>query len=200
MTDQKQKITAFAREQGVIRPRDLAALGLHHRYLHQLVAEGAMVRSGRGLYTLTDFDVTEAHSLVEATRAQSNGVVCLLSALNFHGLGTQLPFQVWLAVPHGNRIARTRPVPTRVVVMKSPAYEAGIETHSLEGLTVRIYSVAKTVTDCFKFRGKIGMDVALEALREALREKRCTRDEIRKYAKINRVEKVMTAYLEAMTQ
>lgn len=199
MNNQRDQIIALASKQGVIRPRDLVAPGLNPLYLRQLVTEGRMVRTGRGLYSLADFDATEDHTLVEAVLVQSKGVICLLSALKFHRIGTQLPYQVWLSVPYGSRISRTKPVPMRIVVMRAPSYQTGIEAHQLEGVEVPIYSIAKTITDCFKFRNKIGLDVALEALREVLREKRCTREEIRKFAKVNRVEKVMRPYLEAMT-
>jgi predicted transcriptional regulator of viral defense system len=157
-----------------------------------------MPKAGRGLYTLTDYDVTEHHTLVEAVRAQSKSVICLLSALSFHGLGTQIPHEVWVSIPYGARISKTT-VPMRVVVLRPPAYEAGIDIHQIEGVDVPVYSVAKTIADCFKFRSKVGIDVAIEALREALRERRCHRDEIRKYALINRVEKIMRPYMESLS-
>ena len=158
-----------------------------------------MVRSGRGLYTLAGYEVTEAHSLVEAVRAQSKGVVCLISALSFHGIGTQQPHQVWIAVPYGARISKNDAVPMRAVVMRSPGHEVGIETHRLEGVDVPVYSVAKTIADCFKFRGTVGLDVAIEALREALHERRCNRDDLRRYAEIDRVYKMMRPYMEALS-
>jgi predicted transcriptional regulator of viral defense system len=198
-SDTKARIIALAKDKGVIRPADVEAMQIDRRYLTTLVAEGAVNRIGRGLYTLAGFEATEAHSLVEAARTQSKGVVCLLSALSFHGLGTQLPHQVWLAVPYGARITKVNSAPMRVVVMRSPAHEAGIEEHRIEGVSVPIYGIAKTVADCFKFRGKIGLDVAIEALREALRERRCSRDEIHRYAVIDRVEKVMRPYMEAFS-
>jgi len=172
-----QQILSLAHEQGVIRPRDLSALGINPAQLRRLVLDGAMVKAGRGLYMLSDYDVTEHHSLVEAIQAQSKGVICLLSALNFHSLGTQLPHQVWVSIPFGARIS-TKAMSMRIVVTRAPAYEAGIEIHQLEGVDVPVYSVAKTVADCFKFRNRIGLDVAIEALQEALRERRCSREEI----------------------
>ncbi len=198
MQNKKQAIVALAREKGVVRPRDLASLGVSPTYLSRLVEEGTMLRSGRGLYTLADYETTESHSLVEAVRVQSRGVVCLLSALAFHGLGTQLPHQVWLAVPYGSRIAKGQGVPMRIVVARGPAYGEGIELHRLEGVEVPVYGVAKTVADLFKFRNKVGIDVAIEALKETLRERRCSRDEIRRYARLHRVERVMSPYLEAL--
>lgn len=199
MSDKRTRIIALARERGVVRPRDLGAIGISPTYLRGLVADGTVLRSGRGLYTLADYDLTEAHTLVEAVRTQSKAIVCLLSALSFHGLGTQLPHQVWLAVPYGGRISKNDAVPMRIVVMRPPAYGAGTETHRLEGVDVPVYGVAKTIADCFKFRSKVGLDVAIEALREALRDRRCTRDDIRNYAQIDRVDKVIRPYMEALS-
>lgn len=188
----------MARERGVLSARELAHKGVSPARLKRLVAAGTMVRAARGLYTLAEYGVTENHSLVEAVRVQSRGVICLLSALRFHGIGTQLPHEVWLAVPYGSRISNTR-LPLRVVVLRHAYYEAGIEVHVLEGVDVPIYSLGKTVADCFKFRNKIGIDVAIEALREALRERRCDREEIRQFASINRVERVMRPYMEVLS-
>jgi len=199
MTTQKDKIMALARQKGILRPRDLIAHGLGRRDLSRLVAEGRMVKSAPGLYGLCDYDITSAHTLVEAVRVQAKGVVCLKSALNFHGIGTQLPHQVWLSVPYGSRITAKKSIPMQVIVMRSPGYESGIQIYELEGIAVPIYNIPKTISDCFKFRNKIGLDVALEALREVLHEKKCTREEIRKFAKINRVENVMRPYMEALS-
>lgn len=199
MDSKQARILTLARDKGVVRPRDLKEIGVSRTYLNYLTNRGIMIKAGRGLYSLCDFDVTESHSLVEATQAQSNGVVCLLSALSFHRVGTQLPAQVWLAVPYDARVTKSPPVPTRMIYVRSTkAYHAGIEMHELEGTTVAIYSVAKTVADCFKFRNKIGLDVAMEALREAIRNKLCTRQQISIHARLNRVERVMQPYLESL--
>jgi predicted transcriptional regulator of viral defense system len=197
MKNPQDQILALAEERGVIRPSDLQQLLLDPRYLRALVTEGRLIRTGRGLYSLATFDITERHNMVEAVRTQSKGVVCLLSSLSFHGLGTQLPHQIWLAVPYGARITANDTVPLRITVMRPSSYGAGIDIHQVEGVDVPVYNIAKTVADCFKFRGKVGFDVALEALREAMREKRCDREEIRKYAQIDRVENVMRPYMEA---
>jgi predicted transcriptional regulator of viral defense system len=190
-----QQIIAYASQHGVIRPRDLIALGIDPTHLRRLVKEGVMIRAGRGLYTLADYDVTEFHSLVEAVQAQSKGVICLLSALSFYGIGTQIPHQVWVSIPYGARISTTSVVPMRIVVARPPAYGAEINIHRLEGVDVPIYSVAKTVADCFKFRNKVGLDVAIEALRE----RRCSREDIRNGARIDRVERVIRPYMEALS-
>lgn len=182
-----------------MRPRDLISLGASPSYFSHLAQMGFFEKSARGLYTLREYEVTENHGLVEAVLAQPKGVICLLSALNFHGVGTQIPNKIWVAVPYGSRIAKAGEAFARPVIMRSPSYDAGIHEHKLEGVVVPVYNVAKTVADCFKFRNKIGLDVALEALRESLHESRCTREEIREYAAINRVENVMMPYIEAMT-
>ena len=199
MDDKRSHILALAKERGVIRPSELAALGASPTYLRHLVLDGSMRRAGRGLYTLNDFEVTEHHTLVEAVRSQSKSVVCLLSALSYHELGTQLPHQVWLAVPYGTRIAKAKAPAKNIVVLRPASFEAGVETHLIEGVEVPVYNVAKTVADCFKFRNKIGLDIAIEAIREALHDRRCTRDEIHRYARINRVENVIRPYMEALT-
>ena len=198
MSDAKAQIMEIARHKGVVRPRDLRRLGLHQEFLSQLVESGQIVRTGRGLYMLAGFDVTERHTLVEAVQVQKNGIVCLLSALNYHGLGTQLPHEVWLSIPLGTWKSTNSDVPITTVVMRSPSYDAGIDVHEIEGVKVPIYNIPKTIADCFKFRSKVGFDVALEALREALNGKRCSSENIRKYAKLNRVDTIMRPYMEAL--
>ncbi len=199
MDSKQHLVIEFARKHGVIRPSDLKSLGITPTPLRGLLKAGIIRRIGRGLYTLADFEVTEAHTIVEAVRAQPNSIVCLLSALSFHGISTQQPHLVWLAIPRGSRVTSEKTVPLKVVAISKASYEAGIETHQLEGLEVPIYSIAKTVADCFKFRNKVGLDVALEALREAIQERRCSRSDILKYARINRVDKVMRPYMEALS-
>ena len=154
-------------------------------------------RAQRALPIAADGEVTEHHTLVEVARLAPRGVVCLLSALRFHGLGTQLPPDVWLAIPLKGWRPTLRDLPVRIVYMSGAAFEAGVETHLLEGVPVRVTSAAKTVADCFKFRNKIGLDVALEALRD-YRSARRDLDELRGFAKVCRVERVMRPYLEAI--
>jgi len=156
-------------------------------------------RIARGQYRLAESPVTEHHGLAIAAAAVPKGVVCLVSALSFHRVGTQLPFQVWLALDRRARRPTLSYPPLRVVRFSGSALRAGIATHQIEGRPVRIYSVAKTIADCFKYRNKIGLDVALEALREGWRARRFTMDEIGRHAKACRVERVMRPYLEALT-
>ena len=194
-----ERILHLAREQGVLRLRDATALGIHPEYVRRLAADGRLIRSGRGLYMLAEADVTEHHSLVEAARRVPEGIVCLLSALQFHQVGTQMPHQVWLAIDVKARLPRVDHPPLRIVRFSGDALRTGIEVRRIEGTQVRVYGPAKTVADCFKYRNKIGIDVALEALREGWRERRFTMDDLWRFAKICRVANVMRPYLEGLT-
>jgi predicted transcriptional regulator of viral defense system len=193
------RILTLLQEGGVLRPRDLDAMGMPREYLHRLYKGGLLERVGRGLYTLPLASVTEHHSLAEVGKQVPHGVVCLLSALRFHGLTTQIPFEVWLAVDRKARRPRDLYLPLRVVRFSGEALSAGVEEHFIEGVPVKIYGPAKTVADCFKCRKKIGLDIALEALRECWRERRCTMDDLWRYAQICRVGRIMRPYLESLT-
>lgn len=189
------------RHAGIVRPRDLAAEGISHQYLQSLHRRGLLERIGRGLYTLPaaaeHFD--EYAMLAEVAKRVPSGIICLLSALRFHDLTTQAPFEVWVAVEHGAYVPRDTALPLRVVYFSGAAFTAGIEEHVVNGVPVRVYSPAKTVADCFKYRNKIGLDVALEALRETWRERRATMDEMWRYAKVCRVANVMRPYLASLS-
>ena len=179
-----------------MRPRELAAFGIPVSYLHRLYRRGGVVRLERGLYALPSLDITEHHSLALAGKQIPNGVVCLLSALQFHNLTTQNPSRVWLALPNGNRKPQITYPPLRIIWLSGEALSAGIEEHRIEGVEIKIYSPAKTVADCFKYRHKIGLDIAIEALRACREEKKCSGDELWRYAKICRVSNIMNPYLE----
>lgn len=191
-----RKVLELGRRFGVIRASEVRTLGIHSEYLRRLCAEGKLTRTGRGLYMLPDFDLTAHHGLAEAGKAVPPGVICLLSALRFHELGTQLPREVWIAIDRRAARPRAQIPPMRIMRFSGPALAQGVELHRIEGVAVKIYSPAKTVADCFKYRNKIGLDVALEALREALRDRKCTMDQIWRYAKICRVSEVMRPYME----
>jgi len=191
------QVLRLARAQGALRPRDLAAEGIAPVYIQRLAARGQLVRVGRGLYTLPNASVTEHHSLAEAAKRLPRAVVCLLSALRFHGLTTQAPFEVWLAIDPKARSPRTQTPPLRIVRMSGERLRAGVERHRVEGVDVQVFSRAKTVADCFRFRNKIGLDVALEALREYLRDKGRL-DAVLRFAEIDRVARVIRPYAEAM--
>ena len=188
----------FARHAGIIRPRDLKPLGIPVDYLWELHRRGILERLGRGLYALPGAEATENHSLAEACKRVPHGVVCLLSALRFHGLTTQAPFEVWLAIGVKSRGPKLDAPPVRVVRFSGRALEEGIEERRIEGVNVRVYNPAKTVADCFKCRNRIGRDIALEALRDCRAQRKCTHDELWRYAKVCRVTRIMRPYLEAI--
>jgi len=187
----------LAATQGVLRARDLQAMHIPRHVLRTLCARGMLQRIGRGLYLPTSAELTESHSLAEAAKAVPQGVVCLLSALRFHELTTQAPFEVWLAI--GEKAWRPRLTfpPLRLVRFSKQTLQAGVEQHSIEGVPVRIYGPAKTVVDCFRYRNKIGLDVALEALRDCRQQRKCSEDELWQYARLCRMQNVMRPYLEA---
>lgn len=198
------RVLALANEHGILRPRDLEQYEIPRYYLHRLWRQGLLERVARGLYRAPQGELSEHHSLVEVSKLVPQGVVCLLSALQFHGLTTQNPFEVWLAIPEKARRPQATELPLRIVRFSGEALTAGVEVHWLEGVAVSIYHPAKTVADCFKYRNKIGLDVAIEALRDALQtrntdgNRRCTVDEIWHYAEICRVANVIKPYLEAL--
>lgn len=194
-----ESVVALAARRGIIRPRDLTAAGIPRGWIYRLHKRGLLERVGRGLYRLPGADLTASHTLAEAARRMPKGVVCLLSALQFHQLTTQLPHEVWIAIDVKAWKPRTGGLPARVVRFSGEALTAGIEHHDIEGVDVKVYTPAKTVADCFKYRSKIGLDVAIEALRDFVRERRGSMDELWRYAKICRVANVMRPYLEATT-
>jgi predicted transcriptional regulator of viral defense system len=196
-TDRDRTLKLARRRQGVTA-RELAHAGIHTQVLSRLVASGELERIARGLYRLPERAVTENHGLAIAAAAVPHGVVCLLSALQYHGIGTQLPSEVWIAIDRRARRPALRYPPLRIVRYTGAALTEGAESHQVEGREVRVYNVAKTIADCFKYRNKIGLDVALEALREAWRARRFKMDELERYAAICRVQRVMRPYLEAL--
>lgn len=195
---QLEAVRELARNQGAVRPRDLAELNLPREYLHRLWQAGELERVARGLYVSLEGELGQHHSLVQASRLTPQGVVCLLSALRFHEIGTQEPNRVWLALPRGAWTPRTE-LRLKVLHLSPATFKAGVEEHDLEGVTVRVYNPAKTIADCFRFRSRVGLDVAIEALREGWREKRFTMDQLWRYAELNRVANVMQPYLEMLT-
>jgi len=194
----RDRLLELARQRAVITAADAARAGIHSQQITRLVAEGVLERIARGRYCLVDRPVTEHHGLALASRAVPNGVICLLSALQFHGIGTQLPPDLWVAIPRGARAPSIGRLPLKIVRFSGAAFTEGIETHRIEGEKVRVYSVAKTLADLFKHRNKIGLEVALEALREAWREQSFTMEALDRAARICRVERVMRPYVEAI--
>lgn len=199
METSTDQILSLVRTQKMIRPRDLVARNIATVVLTRMVKNGSLVRVARGLYALPDRQVSEYASLGEVAVKYPQGIICLLSALRFHELGTQSPYEVWLAIPNKGRPPVLEYPPIRIVRFSGAALTEGVETHLIDGVPVRITSVERTVADCFKFRNKIGIDVALEALREAWRDKKITMNELWHFAKVNRITNIIRPYLESTT-
>ena len=194
----RQAETLFRRRKGVLRTSEVLALGVHPRTLYRLRDSGRLVSVSRGVYRLAELPEPSYPDLVVVATRVPRAVVCLISALSFHDITTQVPHEVHIALPRGARSPRLDHPPVRVFRLTGRAYSEGVETHSVGGVAVRIYSPEKTVADCFKFRGKIGLDVAVEALRLARERKRISVRSLLRYARVCRVERVMMPYLEAL--
>jgi len=192
------RLLQLAQQKGLLRPSDLAVLGIPRVYLTRLTACGKLAKAGRGLYRLAEATLSESESLAIVAARVPQAVFCLLTALQFHALTTQLPRQVWIALPQGSHVPRIDYPPVKLIQYTGDAFTQGIETHRIDQVDLRVYSVAKTVADCFKHRNKIGLDVALEALKDARSQKKASADDLWRYAKICRVANVMRPYLEAV--
>jgi len=197
-TKAKEPEIEMIRRMGIIRPSDLETCGIPRARLYSLVQEGLVERRGRGIYVARDHALTADHALAQAAKRVPNGVLCLLTALRFHGLTTQSPAEVWIALPEKARKPRLDYPRLRVVRFSGKALTEGVETHPVEGVNVRLYSAAKTVADCFKFRNKIGIDVAVEALKDFSRTHRGGANELARFARICRITRVIQPYLDAI--
>jgi predicted transcriptional regulator of viral defense system len=193
-----QDILGIAKSQGVITPADVRALGLVPENLNKLAKLGKLEREGTGLYRHPEFEASDRHSLVEVSKSIPDGVICLLSALSLHGTGTQMPWEVWVAIPRGKRIPIARQTRIRAVTMTNACYELGIDVHVLEGVQVKVYCLEKTIIDCFRLRRLIGHEVAIEALREAIRTDKINLSELLRFAGQLRSRRLIQPYLEAL--
>lgn len=193
-----ERLLEIAGEKKLIKPKDLTAEKIPTVYLSRLVKQGKLLQVGKGLYSLPDTLLDENQSLLEVQHLVPKGVFCLLTALQFHNLTTQNPFQVWLAVDRNAAVPRIRSIQNRIFRMSGEMFSAGIKEHQVEGGTIRVYSPAKTIADCFKYRNKVGLDVAMEALRDAWRKRLITMDELWRFAEINRVSKVILPYAQML--
>ena len=192
------KLRNLASKRQVITAADAAQLGVPRTYLSRLARRGQLEKIARGLYTSPEFSTSEHASLVEASYQVPRGVLCLLSALRFYNLTTQSPREVWMAIGHKAWAPKISSPPIRLVRMSAPALHFGVSEHQESGATLRVFSPAKTVADCFKFRHKIGLDVAIEALKESRRLKKASIDELWAAAKVCRVGNVIRPYLESL--
>ncbi len=193
----KDKLLSKVKEKSLVRPKDFEGIKGAHVHLSQLLESGELLKVGRGLYASAENDFDERQSLLETARRVPKGVLCLLSALRFHELMTQNPFEIWLAIEGTSRKPQIETLQLNVFRFSGAAFVEGIETHEIKGVRLRIYNPAKTVADCFKYRNKIGLDVAIEALRDVWRLKKTTADELWHYAKVCRMSNVMHPYLES---
>ena len=195
----EQTVLELARVRKLLRARDLAQRKIPSVVLSRLVAAGKLERVTRGVYGIPGLAISEHRSLAEVALRAPQGVICLLSALRVHGIGTQAPFEVWLAIEHRSPVPRLDQPKIRPVRMSGAAFTDGVEHLSIDGVSVPLFTAAKTVADCFKYRNKIGLDVALESLRDGWAQRKFTMDELWHFATIDRVANVMRPYLESVT-
>ena len=195
---QRDRAFDLLKARGVLRQRDFAAEGIAPETLARLVREKRLVRPARGLYQLPDTQIDAGHALVEAAVLVPKGIICLTSALQYHDLTLQMPSSVWMAIERSAWLPKIDYPPIRFVRFSGSGLTEGIEQYAIEGVAVRMTNPARTIIDCFRYRAKVGLDVAMEGLREGLRRRRCTADELWHLAQNARVWSVMRPYLEAI--
>jgi len=196
--DRKSQVIRIAKQKGVIKASDLKARGISRNYLYALTREGKLKKVARGLYELPDNQLTERIALIEVAKRIPNAVVSLISALNYYDLTTQLPHEVWITVPRGAWRPKIEYPALNLTYASMDIYSYGIHKLKINGVEVKIYSPAKTIADCFKFRNKIGLDVAIEALKRAWETKKADMEELSKAAQVCNVSKIIRPYLEAI--
>ena len=194
----KKQLEFLLKTNGFLDRRSVADAGIHTQYLTRFVAGGVLERFAPGKYRNPKSKITESHGLVLASLVAPHGVICLLSALVFHDIGTQLPAEIWMAIERGRTAPRLPDMALRVIRYTGKAYSHGIESHKIEGQSVRIYSVAKTLADLFKARNQVGVEVAVAALREAWRDRRFKMADLEQAAKVCRVQHVLGPYIEGI--
>lgn len=194
----KEQVLALIRQHRVLRPRDLSSQGLPSYYLHLLAQEGSIKALGRGLYASNTYLPDEKSDYVEIAKRIPSACICLISALRFYELTTQNPAKVWIAIGNKDRMPRIGYPPISVVRFSGGALSEGLNNELIDGIEVRVYCVAKTIADCFKFRNKIGIEIAIEALREGWQKKIFSLEELNHYAKLCRVEQVMRPYIDCL--
>ena len=193
-----EKLVELVKRQHVIRPKDLQRVRIPRNYLTRLVRRGLLQKLERGIYTAESLPASEHISLLEVSRKVPKGAICLLSALSFHEIGTQVPNEVWIAIDVKAWTPRITSPAVRIIRFSGDALHFGVQEKQVTGGEIHVFSPAKTVADCFKYRNKIGIDLAIEALRDALRHRKATLNEIHRFAKVCRVERVMRPYLESV--
>lgn len=197
--DRKAHVLKIAKRKGVIGASDLKTLGISRNYLYSLNREGKLQKVARGLYELPDNQTTEHSTLIEVMKRVPNAVVSLISALSYYDLTTQLPHEVWITVPRGAWRPKIEYPALNLTYASKEIYSYGISKFKINGVEIKIYSPAKTIVDCFKFRNKIGLDIAIEALKRAWESKKVSMDELTKAAQVCKVAKIIRPYLEAIS-
>ncbi len=197
--DRKAQVIKIAKQKGIINTRDLKARGISRNYLYALTGEGKLRKVARGLYELPDNQPTEHIELIEVAKRIPNAVISLISALNYYDLTTQLPHEVWITIPRGAWRPKIKYPALNLTYASMDFYSYGIHKLKINGVEIKIYSPAKTIADCFKFRNKIGLNVAIEALKRAWESKKINMEELTKAAQVCNVSKVIRPYLEAIT-
>jgi len=194
----QKAIEIFESHKGILRSSEAQKIGIHPQTINRMVERGLITKEERGLYRLTDKEIEADPDLINVAKLVPNAVFCLLTALSFHEMTQQIPRKVYVALPFGYKEPDIFHPPLEIVNLSERPYEAGIERHNLSGVAVPIYNEAKTVTDCFKFRRKIGENVAIDALKEYLRRNNRNIQLLLEYAKINRVKVVIEPYLKVL--
>ena len=197
MVKDKERILDIAGRLGVTTAADVEAVGISRNHLYELCKAGKIERTARGLYRIPGALSTEHGVLIEVAKRVPKGVICLLSALRFHDLTTQIPHEVWVTVPRGSWRPQMDYPPLNLTYVSGESYAFGIREHMVQGIAIKVYTPAKTVADCFKFRNKVGLDVAIESLREVWWSRLASVDELTEAANVCRVFRVMRPYLEA---
>ena len=188
----------FTDHKGILRASTAIDLGVPKHILYEMVKTGELVREAQGIYRLSESEMSRNPDLVNLSLRVPRAVFCLISALYFHELTTQIPHSIYFALPRDVKTPKIKYPPIRVFHFSAPSYQAGILEETVDGVKVKVYDREKTIADCFKFREKVGMDVTLEALKDYLKQPRVNVSLLMKYAKVNRVEKVIRPYLEAL--
>lgn len=198
--NRREQILEYARQRKIFRASEVEQnLGISRMYLTRLIEEGRLERVGYGLYTLRDNELIAEQSIIEVAARSPSAVICLLSALRFHDLTTQNPFEVWIAIPRSVRYPKAMPSRTRIFRFARSVYEPGIESHTIDGIDLKVYSPAKTIADCFYYQKTVGLDICIEALRDAWRQRKVTMEQLYHFAKIRNVQGSMLPYLNTLT-
>lgn len=198
MNTQADVVYNILKDSTIARSREFTQKGVDTKTISRMVIEGKIIRIARGLYVSPDYIPGIHHSLIQSSIMIENGIICLLSALSYYEIGTQNPSLVWVALSRSARKPKVDTTPVQFIRLSGGAFKEGVSEIFIDNKKIRIYNIPKTIADCFKFRNKIGLDVAIEALRDVLENKKATVDEILYYSEICRVRKIITPYMESL--